>query len=405
MSLLEWLQERLAFSRMSPEEIRAEQARILANVPVPVFWLFGKAGSGKTSVVRYLTGAETAEIGTGYRPQTQNSLQYDFPSPDAPLLRFLDTRGLGESLYDPSEDLRRFRDSTHVMIVTARVTDQALSAVIEPLRQIRREQPQRPVLLLLTRLHEAYPGRQHSAAEWMDMAETTNGADGTVATAALPPELLRCIDRQKIAFAGLVDRIVPIDLTLPEDGFDEPAYGGPRLKAALVAMLPAAYRHTLLTLDDQMQSLRELNERRAFPYILGYSSLAATAGAVPIPWVDIPVVIGIQSQLVWKLADLYGQRVDARALMGMIGPVGARLLTRLLLRGTLKFIPYLGSAANAAAAFAYTYGLGKACCWYFGRIRHGDAPTAEALEQEWQEQLLRAKQMWTPTTNDRSSPP
>src|SRR5262249_59845723 len=45
---------------------RLEQLR--ERVPVPVFWLFGKTQSGKTSIIKYLTGAESAAIGDGLPP-------------------------------------------------------------------------------------------------------------------------------------------------------------------------------------------------------------------------------------------------------------------------------------------------------------------------------------------------
>ena len=39
---------------------RLEQLRQKSHVPV--FWLFGKTQSGKTSLIKYLTGADEAEI-------------------------------------------------------------------------------------------------------------------------------------------------------------------------------------------------------------------------------------------------------------------------------------------------------------------------------------------------------
>src|SRR5579871_2123018 len=59
--------------------------------PTPVLWLFGKTQTGKSSLVRYLTGALDAEIGEGFRPCTRHSRQFDFPTSETPLLRFLDT--------------------------------------------------------------------------------------------------------------------------------------------------------------------------------------------------------------------------------------------------------------------------------------------------------------------------
>ena len=76
----------------------------IPNVALPVVWLLGKTGAGKSSLVRALTEQTEAEIGNGFQPCTRSARSYDFP-PDQPLVRFLDTRGLGEAGYDPAEDL------------------------------------------------------------------------------------------------------------------------------------------------------------------------------------------------------------------------------------------------------------------------------------------------------------
>src|SRR3712207_1832767 len=73
------------------------------KTPVPVLWLFGKTQTGKTSIIKYLTDAEAAEIGQGFRPCTRFSQRYDFPTEEAPLLTFLDTRGVDEPGYDADE--------------------------------------------------------------------------------------------------------------------------------------------------------------------------------------------------------------------------------------------------------------------------------------------------------------
>src|SRR4051794_37403786 len=86
------------------------------KAPVPSLWLFGKTGSGKSSIVRYLTGAPAATIGEGYRPETKTSRRFDFPDALEPLLTFIDTRGLGEAAYDPQTDIDQFSGSTQLMI-------------------------------------------------------------------------------------------------------------------------------------------------------------------------------------------------------------------------------------------------------------------------------------------------
>ena len=64
----------LAAGSIPKEDFESERQRILHRAPVPVFWLFGKTGSGKTSIIKFLTGAQSAEIGNGFAPQTFPSL-------------------------------------------------------------------------------------------------------------------------------------------------------------------------------------------------------------------------------------------------------------------------------------------------------------------------------------------
>src|SRR5436305_1984120 len=88
---------RQLFSRERREaRVRERLEQLRQKLPAPVFWMFGKTQSGKTSVIKYLTGAERAEIGKGFRPCTRFSQLYEFPSPETRLLSFLDTRGLDE---------------------------------------------------------------------------------------------------------------------------------------------------------------------------------------------------------------------------------------------------------------------------------------------------------------------
>lgn len=383
--MFQWLKSVFAPQPLSEEEYQQERDKVLAAAPIPLFWLFGKTGSGKTSIVRYLTGAEAAEIGNGFQPKTATSRTYDFPAAEQPVLRFLDTRGVAEGTYDPREDVRQFHESAHVMIVTVRLADSALESVIGPLREFRKSQPQRPVLLALTCLHDLYPGRQHPDP---DPFVERNDDDRIL------PDVRRAIAHHQSRFAGLVDRVVPIDLTRPEDGFLEAEFGGARLKQTLLELLPAAFRQTFLNLTRSLDAPQDLTGRRAMPYVVAYSTLAATAAAVPTPWVDIPVVVAIQSHLVYVLHRLYGLDIDGAVLRRLAAAGSARMVTALIVREALKFIPVVGVAANAASAYAYTYGLGVACCWYFDQVRAGRAPTEDEIRKVWKEQLSIAARSW-----------
>ena len=142
-----------------PPDLEATLTELRTRTPAPVFWLIGKTQSGKTSIIRFLTGAEDAAIGSGFRPTTRTTRRYEFPSADAPLLSFLDTRGLDEPSYDPTADIAVLDPLAHLVIVTVKATDFAQGNVRHALEPIRRANPSRPVVLCITTLHEAIPRR------------------------------------------------------------------------------------------------------------------------------------------------------------------------------------------------------------------------------------------------------
>jgi uncharacterized protein (DUF697 family)/predicted GTPase len=362
---------------------RLEELR--QRLPIPVFWLIGKTQSGKTSIIKYLTGADAAEIGQGFKPCTRFSRLYQFPSADAPLLTFLDTRGLDEPGYDPAEDLAQFNAMAHVVLVTVKALDQAQENMIAHVRAIRAAQPQRPVVLALTCLHEGYPQMQHP--------EPYPFGTEREAT-AVAEDLLRSLAEQRRRFEGLADHVVPIDLTIPEEGFTEPNYGGEQLKQVLLDVLPTAYRQTLATLDEATRELKDIYARHALPLILGYSSLAATAGAIPIPWLDLLVLPGIQTQMIHHLARYYGQPLSGRRFLELAGTLGMGMVVRQAVREVVKFIPVVGSVAGGALAGASTYALGKAFCFYYSAVHQGHMPKPQELRRYYKEELAKAEATW-----------
>jgi uncharacterized protein (DUF697 family) len=374
-----------------PPDMEATLAELRKKTPAPVFWLLGKTQSGKTSVVRFLTNAEDAAIGSGFRPCTRTSRLYQFPTPDAPLLTFLDTRGVDEPGYDPTEDIAAFDPKAHVVLVTVKATDFAQGNVRTALERIRAAGRSRPVVLAVTCLHEAIPRQPHPTPYPF-------GALATDPNAPLPegvPEHLRqCIDEHRRAFAGLFDACVPIDLTRPEDGFADPNYGGEQLKQTLLGVLPSAYRQTLLRLKEATDVLKDAHLRHAIPVIMGYSSMAATAGAVPLPFVDMAMLPGIQAKMAYHLARIYGQPMSTDRLKELGAAVGVGMVSRQLVRQAVKFIPFVGSAVGATVAAASTYALGRALCYYFEAVCEGHVPTTDALRKYYHDQYTAAEKQW-----------
>ncbi|HEX3149143.1 MAG TPA: DUF697 domain-containing protein [Gemmataceae bacterium] len=366
-------------------QFQARMADARKRAPTPVFWLFGRTQSGKTSIVKHMTGATDAEIGSGFRPCTRFSREYPFPNAEAPLLDFLDTRGLDEPGYDPEEDLNQFNNRAHVIVVTVKVTDHAQENVERHLKTIRAAKPGRPVILALTCLHEAYPQRQHPQP--YPFKETLY-PDG------LPQDLLRSIAAQHERFKPLVDDIIPIDLTRPEEGFDDPNYGGQELHQSILKHLPAALRQTLLTLDESTHEFRDAALKRAMPLVLSYSTLAAGAGAIPVPFVDLLLIPGIQAKMVQALADSYGQPMTKERFWEIASSIGSGVVARQAAREAAKVIPGIGAAAGAALAWGLTYALGRAFCQYFQSIREGHVPDPAELKQLFDTELAKAGRLW-----------
>src|SRR6266404_6571469 len=89
---------------------------------------------GKTAIVAALTGDPRADIGEGFEPCTRAAAFYDVPS-EAPLLRFLDTRGLGEADYDPAKDIAWCEGQSHLLLVAMQVDDPVQESVMRVLRE------------------------------------------------------------------------------------------------------------------------------------------------------------------------------------------------------------------------------------------------------------------------------
>lgn len=343
----------------------AERARQSA----PVVWLLGKVQSGKTSIIRELTQACDAEIGRGFEACTKSARVFDFPG-EAPIIRFLDTRGLGEVAYDPAEDIAFCEGRAHLMLAVMKARDSEQQQVLEVIRAVRSRHPDWPLVVAQTTLHEAYrPGMTHvvpypfAGEAWV--AEPSD-------------DLHRALAHQRRTFAALPGRsapaFVPIDFTQPGDGLDPSGYGREALIDALIAAAPAAVAVALAELPGANDS--SLSGKLG-SHILGFALAAGASDAVPIAgMVAVPMV---QAAMLQQLAKLCGASWDRRAYAEFAAALGAGTLVRTAssfgVRQLVKLIPVYGQTAGAAAAavasFAATYAMGKAALYFLTRRQQG----------------------------------
>jgi uncharacterized protein (DUF697 family) len=354
-----WAQE-LVSPASSPEleELLQQHRKAL-----PVLWLLGKAGAGKSSIVQRLTGDSRATIGNGFAPCTKTAMHYDHPpvsakQPNGPVMRFLDTRGLGEANYDPAEDLAKASSGSHALLILTRVDDTSQAELLAALKSINKKLSDMALLHVHTALH-AIPAN----------------------------ELPRAIEYNKKLVAAALGRTpvsVSIDFTDPNDGFDDSDHGLAELRSAIIQLVPELTRVlTQIDAKDQEEALHQTHRSE----ILSYSSAAAAADIFPA--VGLFAVPTIQGKLLHTLAARYGVTWDKRIAMEFIAAMGSSFLYRYALslggRQLAKFIPVYGQTAGAAAAsalsFASTYAIGRAACMYLYHQKIHKPVSSQALQE------------------------
>lgn len=394
------LREALLNPQVDPEQLATAIGVAREKQPLPVLWLIGKAQAGKTSIIRALTGSETAEIGNGFQPCTRTARFYDFPA-EAPVARFLDTRGLGEVAYDPGEDIHYCETQAHLLLAVMKATDICQDAVFAVLRQVRKRHPEWPVLIAQTGLHEAYPPDADHLQPYP--------YDRDPLPPAVPVDLARALAAQRERLGTLPGsapvRWSAIDLTLPEDGWAPADYGLETLWTAISAV-------STLGLQARLQGdpgVRDAYARAAHPHIVGHALIAAGIGALPL--VDLVGVPAVQAKLLHSLAILYGQRWDRRTVaefFGLLGVgVGVGYVARLLGREVIKLTPWLGQTVGAmwgaTASSLTTYALGKSAAYYFASRQQGAALDPTTLRQIYAEALTHGAGILKPPPGESPS--
>lgn len=368
---------------VEPDEAKVDEAlrEARARLPVPVFWLLGKAQSGKTSIIRALTRSDAATIGDGFRPCTRTASVYDFPEESTAFLRFLDTRGLGEAAYDPAEDLAQFQERSHLLLIVVKAMDHALQPVLEPLRKIRKARPNWPVIVVQTSLHEGYPRGMPHALPY----PFANNA----LPASTPTDLSRSLATQRAAFSGLADRFVPIDFTRTGDGYEPEDYGLEALWDAIEEALPLGLRAMMA---GEREAFADQAFRRAHPEVLSHALAAGAAAGIPVPYADIPLVLAVQARMFRAVAAAYEQPMDGRRIGEILGAMGLTMIGRLGVRELLKIVPGYGSVIAGTYAAASTYGLGRALCAYFGYLAEGGVPDSAVFRKLYEDEFREGRE-------------
>lgn len=380
---------------VSEEQVAEILEKVRAELPTTEALLIGKPQAGKSSIVRGLTGVSAEIVGQGFRPHTQHTERYAYPSPDLPLLIFTDTVGLGDVNQDTQTiiqeligDLQQESRSARILILTVKINDFATDTLRHIAIQLRQQYPDIPCLLAVTCLHEVYPSATVDHPAYPPEYEEVNRA-----FAAIGQAFTGLCDLPKAAAQR--DRAVMIDFTLEEDGYAPVFYGLEALRDALADLLPEAEARAMYQLLDREEAGRQLGNlyrdvgRR---YMLAFAVMAAALEAVPLPFASMPVLTALQVSMVGVLGKLYGQTLTPSQAGGVVSAIASGFLARAVGRELVKFIPGFGSVIAASWAAAYTWALGEGACVYFGDLMGGKKPDPQKIQSVMQEAFKTAQE-------------
>ncbi|MGF1759761.1 GTP-binding DUF697 domain-containing protein [Photobacterium sagamiensis] len=341
---------------------------------LPTLWLLGKTGAGKSSLVQALTGNSQVEIGNGFRPCTKTAVSYDYPV-NNPLLRFLDTRGVSETDYDPAEDIQTCQHRSHALIVVMKAEEPEQSGVLNALTRIKKSGTIKQIIVVHTAVLAIaeIAERERAMIHNQSQVEAIWGRTVPSVAADFAPH------ETEPDYAD--------DARIGESGINE-------LKNELAEMLPIL---SLLTKKQADASREESNFEKLRTEVMWYAGAAGASDAIPA--VGLVSVPAIQGKMLHSLANQYAVAWDKQCFMEFISTLGTgfmvQYLSKLGIRQLVKFIPAygqtVGGATAAAISFSSTYAIGRAACKYLYHKSKGETVTKDEMKALFEQALNNAK--------------
>jgi uncharacterized protein (DUF697 family) len=113
-------------------------------------------------------------------------------------------------------------------------------------------------------------------------------------------------------------------------------------------------------------------DEKAMALVSSYLPWAASAGMIPVPSVDVAVLLGLQLRMLSKLADLYeipflenGVKSTVSALLGTVVASSAGASLSSLIKAVPVVGTYIGFAAAPSTYAAATYAVGRVFVTHF----------------------------------------
>ncbi|WP_309497170.1 GTPase [Sulfurovum sp.] len=332
---------------------------------LPTLWLLGKTGAGKSSLIQAFTKDSAIEIGNGFSPCTKTAKSYDYPL-KKPILRFLDTRGLSEAGYDPTEDIEVCRNGSHALIIMMKADDVEQSDLVHALEKIKKTGSIQHLLIVHTDILSV-PEQERVQASSYNQRQVEEVWEKEV-------------------------NAVYVDFS-PDNNTPT---GILELKKAASEMLPLL---NIIMNDEEHTSREEHNFNMLRNEIIWYAGSAGASDALPA--VGLVSVPAIQGKMLHSLANQYGVEWDYETFMQFTGALGAgfawKYSVQFAIREGVKFIPVYGQTVGAVAAVtissATTYALGRVACKYLYHKSKGESVSTKELTELYTKTLSKGREV------------
>ena len=194
------------------------------------------------------------------------------------------------------------------------------------------------------------------------------------------PEKLACQERRKKINAMIYNYECAID-TAKQAGYVDIQQGLESIVSRLKEKA-AAHRieendnsRDLFPAEDELENMK----KDARKVVYGFSASTAVTGAVPIPFADMPLLIGQQVTMLASVAKIFKISIGKETLQalvgGAVGVSGASILGKTAVSSILKLVPGAGTVAggalSAGTAGILTLAMGNAAIEYFAMIKKG----------------------------------
>jgi uncharacterized protein (DUF697 family) len=113
------------------------------------------------------------------------------------------------------------------------------------------------------------------------------------------------------------------------------------------------------------RELPHLRRSMANKLVKQSSILNTAAGAEPLPFIDIPILLTTQARMVLRIAAIYGEPFTAKHAKELIGTIGGGLAFRYLAQQGAKLVPVGGWAVAGGIAALGTWAIGQVAIEYF----------------------------------------